>query len=379
MSQVTPQALPGISGSWVSSPPIYEYRWKFSATGKEYYARYAVNQGTFDAGTDIYVVTDPTASNFNTWHDGATGNPYQIVDGTTVELISTGAVTLYKFTKPTSASWISSGPTVTSITVANSVSNTRNFTVTHTGTLSASDIKYFIDGSDITSLGSPNTPITNLQTTSTGSTFDSYTVQKYGQHSVHIGNQKLIFPVTLSTSATYDARLTNNGITVSWPSSDSDWLSSFNYTTKSTSSTNRYIYLNSEATDIVSGDVTSGETLVIDTKYTNPSVGQYGYYIAVMKYDLITPSNSSIAETYWDPVVNLSYTWYTTPASSYQLNNSFVFDFASQQSTPSNTVRRGTNAYYPQRYPLISTNLFNRQRSVYAIGMTHKDTWDLFI
>ena len=34
---------------------------------------------------------------------------------------------------------------------------------------------------------------------------------------------------------------------------------------------------------------------------------------------------------------------------------------------------------YPDRYPLIMTNLFNRNRSLYSIGMTHKDTWDLFL
>jgi hypothetical protein len=370
---VSPQTLPNIdsSAAWAGT---YTYKYNTSNSSYHWYGLYDNNNTLTNEQRNIKVeiATD-------TWSDAGSMAPVAPVlnsDGT-ISLFSSG-ILLYKFTKPTTASWISSGPTVTSITVANSVSNTRNFTVTHTGTLSASDIKYFIDGSDITSLGSPNTPITNLQTTSTGSTFDSYTVQKYGQHSVHIGNQKLIFPVTLSTSTTYDARLTNNGITVSWPSSDSAWLSSFNYTTKSTSSTNRYIYLNKETTDSL-GDVTSGETLVIDTKYTSPSFGQYGYYIAVMKYDLLTPSNSSIAETYWDPVVNLSYTWNPSPASSYQLSNSFVFDFATQQSAPPNTTVRGTNAYYPQRYPLISTNLFNRQRSVYAIGMTHKDTWDLFI
>tara|TARA_B100000482_G_C12589309_1_gene290973 strand:- start:32 stop:1210 length:1179 start_codon:yes stop_codon:yes gene_type:complete len=33
----------------------------------------------------------------------------------------------------------------------------------------------------------------------------------------------------------------------------------------------------------------------------------------------------------------------------------------------------------PDRYPIIMTNLFNRNRSLYSIGMTHKDTWDLFL
>ena len=57
-------------------------------------------------------------------------------------------------------------------------------------------------------------------------------------------------------------------------------------------------------------------------------------------------------------------------------------------------VNRGTSTYdnsgppvattsngggKPDRYPLIMTNLFNRNRSLYSIGMTHKDTWDLFL
>jgi hypothetical protein len=57
-------------------------------------------------------------------------------------------------------------------------------------------------------------------------------------------------------------------------------------------------------------------------------------------------------------------------------------------------VNRGTSTYdnsgppvvttsngggKPDRYPLIMTNLFNRNRSIYSIGMTHKDTWDLFL
>ena len=41
--------------------------------------------------------------------------------------------------------------------------------------------------------------------------------------------------------------------------------------------------------------------------------------------------------------------------------------------------QNGGGSNYDDRFPLITTNLFNRQRSVYAIGMTHKDTWDLFL
>ena len=115
--------------------------------------------------------------------------------------------------------YVSSGPTVTSITVANEISSTRQFTVTHTGTLTASDISYTLNGTDITTFGSPSTPITNLQSTSTGSTFDSYTLSKQGSHSINIGNVFLNFYV-LSGTQTENDIVSNNNISVTFPDVD---------------------------------------------------------------------------------------------------------------------------------------------------------------
>lgn len=268
-----------------------------------------------------------------------------------------------------------SGPTVTAITVAQENDSTREFTVTHTGTLNASDITYFIDGTDITTLTSPNTPIFDLLTTATGSTFKSYTVNKIGFHSIHIDNKKLQFYVTGILLDNNPNRLADNNITVTWPTTDAEWLSHFSYSAKLFTTTN-YVYLNSQSNP-TGYSVTSGETLAINTTYKNPQNNVWGFHVILYQYNLLNNTATS-SEFYWDPVVNLTQTWNPSPASQYIYGNNFTFDFATQSQTPVAPVRRGGNGY-PDRYPLIMTNLFNRQRSIYAIGMTHKDTYDLFL
>ena len=60
------------------------------------------------------------------------------------------------------------------------------------------------------------------------------------------------------------------------------------------------------------------------------------------------------------------------------INNTVIATaiFDSNYVAPTTTSNGGGR---PDRYPLIMTNLFNRNRSIYSIGMTHKDTWDLFL
>jgi hypothetical protein len=49
----------------------------------------------------------------------------------------------------------------------------------------------------------------------------------------------------------------------------------------------------------------------------------------------------------------------------------YSFDFVSLiAQAPTNTSNGGGKR---RRYPIISTNLFDRQRSIYSIGLTHKD------
>lgn len=328
------------------------------------------------------------------WADAGSNNPVYLTS--TPSFAATTSVSGYPSTlyiwqssgsllnAYTIPSWGLSGPNVSSITVTNQNSGTRNFTVTHTGTLSASDITYFIDGTDITTLGSPNTPITNLQTTSTGSTFDSYTVQKAGQHTVKIADEILQFyvPPAQSNSGFSNQRLIDNNITVTWPTTTADWLSQSNNVFQDVTITNSLITLHGQNTN-GSGSVRVDEWLRIEKSYRDGTVGSnYGYKWYIIQHYYYPTQYATAQIGYWDPVTNLSLTITPNPQSEMLYNNNFTFDFATQAQSPQpngSTVQSGKGSNYDDRFPLITTNLFNRQRSVYAIGMTHKDTWDLFL
>ena len=102
----TPSTLPSIDSNSVWDG-THEYRWKSSITGYEVYKLVEVSSG--NGIGDIYDIVVDTST--NTWEDLGAGNPNDVTDGTTVQLGSgTGSLSnLYKFTKPTTAYWISSG------------------------------------------------------------------------------------------------------------------------------------------------------------------------------------------------------------------------------------------------------------------------------
>jgi hypothetical protein len=275
------------------------------------------------------------------------------------------------------------GPTVTSITVANEIASTRQFTVTHTGTLSASDITYTIDGVDITSLTSPNTPITNLQTTSTGSTFESYTVSKFGTHSINIGEKYLNFLVANSTT-NQDIFSSNYNITVNFPA-----LSSGTYTNN----------LGTLVSDAVVDSVTYGSQRIkikitkslilmyvwIYENYNTYQAGIQSFKVLIQQWDYGNLSGNTPEY--------ISNVFYVKPDTLYEntgspntlltfptgmLVDTYNWNFATDNNVPVSTTTSNGGGK-PDRYPLIMTNLFNRNRSLYSIGMTHKDTWDLFL
>lgn len=77
-------------------------------------------------------------------------------------------------------------------------------------------------------------------------------------------------------------------------------------------------------------------------------------------------------------------TTFTSTHGNYNLYKGTRYDTSSLLATANydtNYVATTTSngGGKPDRYPLIMTNLFNRNRSLYSIGMTHKDTWDLFL
>ena len=70
------------------------------------YEIYELNAATY---TQIKVSTDSLAADYNQWSDhDLTGNPTSVVDNGTVVTLSAN-VLLFEFTKPTVASWISTG------------------------------------------------------------------------------------------------------------------------------------------------------------------------------------------------------------------------------------------------------------------------------
>ena len=151
----------------------------------------------------------------------------------------------------------------------------------------------------------------------------------------------------------------------------------------------------------------------------NPLTTVFGYNRRLMQHTISATLDGVAGNIYINFVINdkvingvseIVATFYETRTigtdSSFQ-NNSVNYIIGAQQTmTYTQTLLGDTTTYYvsdwvysdeiegdnytppvstpsngggkPDRYPLIMTNLFNRNRSVYSIGMTHKDTWDLF-
>jgi hypothetical protein len=281
------------------------------------------------------------------------------------------------FTQPT----FSSGPTVTSITVAQETASTRQFTVTHGGTLSASDISYTINGTDITTFGSPSTPITNLQSTSTGSTFDSYTLSTQGSHSINIGDVFLNFYVLSSTNIENNEIVSNNNISVTFPNVDVNstgpWTNQLGTLVSGTTTSIRSFSNNRVRIKLLNNlKITS---IMIHKSFNSNT----GYSVIIEHWDYGNTSNGFPAYTsqvqYVDPDTLYESTGspnklITLPSG--MLVDTYNWNFATVNVQSTTTSNGGGK---PDRYPLIMTNLFNRNRSIYSIGMTHKDTWDLFL
>jgi hypothetical protein len=148
-------------------------------------------------------------------------------------------------------------------------------------------------------------------------------------------------------------------------------------TTMSISSTNTWTFDKREDHYVrYSGPTNAGQatpeiTFVVSGNSTN-IVGWFNYYDET---DYINSPTFNIGEQQtmsWTPsfLTNTTFSVEDWVYSNEPEGNGYV--------PPQQPVRTGGNGY-PDRYPLIMTNLFARQRSVYSIGMTHKDTWDLFL
>ena len=380
MGTVTPQTLPSVGTTQYSQ---YLWKWRSSATGYEIYDL-EHTPGNWAAGATTSVYTIQVDTSTNTWSDHGSNNPVSITIGgvthSAVEENSNGTVSLYGnsggtdmllyvFTKPTTASWISSGPTVTSITRN---ASTNLITVLHTGTLSSSDVTYTI--SNVSS------SITNLQTITNGSTFT--TSGTNGTHVIQIGNEILSYFIYNTTSGR-NIMSSNNNLTVSFPTTDNDWLSNFS---AYNSNTIANVVYTTTKTFINFAKNAANNYFVFITFNLSYNSTQGGFSVLTQIYDY---ENSSAANN-WAYSYSSTLQW-VYPEATFEstgsadtlitlptndIVTSFNWNFASVVA-PGTTTSNGGGK--PDRYPLIMTNLFNRNRSIYSIGMTHKDTWDLFL
>lgn len=193
-------------------------------------------------------------------------------------------------------------------------------------------------------------------------------------------------PVAISTS-TSSVYSSNNGITVTFPDINSGVYEN-NLGTVDSGVNTTVTY----GADIVRIYIESANSkqitrIAIYQNWTAYVANTYSFKVLYQFWDYENLTNNSPSYT--------SGVFYPNPDTLYETTGSpnetltfptgiqvdtFEWNFATAPTTNTPTATnfsRGSN--YDDRFPLITTNLFNRQRSVYAIGMTHKDTWNLFL
>jgi len=369
MSTVTPTVLPRLDGVWLYE----EYRLKFST---DTYAVYDLwdpdrNPPSWWDNTDDFAIQVTFAT--NTWSDYGSKKPHFVIEnGPVIELHDTSQL-LYSFTKPTEASWLTpgSGLSVTSIT-RNESNNL--ITVLHAGTLTSTDVNHTI--SNVSS------SITNLQTITNGSTFTASGAN--GTHVIRIGDEILTYFIYNTTSGR-QSMTSNNNLVVTFPTTDNAWLSNFSALNSETLTP--YVSYSETRTAIRLSVMDYTMWITFNLSYNET---QEGFSVLTEIYDWRSANSSNNYAHVYSSTLQWVYpeatfestgsadTLITLPTN--EIVTSFNWNFASipPPEEPVANSTRGTNGY-PDRYPLIMTNLFNRQRSIYAIGMTHKDTYDLFL
>lgn len=312
------------------------------------------------------------------WYDGSSGGQpqaFSINNGTASNpsiMVSSGDDV--KLTAGSSGNYgsftmfsISSGPTVTSITRNES---TNLITVLHTGTLTSSDVNHTI--SNVSS------SITNLQTITNGSTFTASSAN--GTHVIQI-NDEIISYFIYNTTGSLTTMSSDNNLVVTFPTTDNAWLSNFS-ALHSETLTPYVSYSNTKtAIRLAIMDYTIWITFNLSYNAT-----QEGYSVLTQIYDWRTTNSSNNYAHVYTSTLQWVYpeatfestgsadTLITLPTN--EIVTSYNWNFASVGAPVTTTSNGGGK---PDRYPLIMTNLFNRNRSLYSIGMTHKDTWDLFL
>ena len=367
----------GLQTSTSASGRYNLYTGSGNSVGSNHDMEFTINGSTITLNINPSTEGSANPNSFKIGTSSTAYTSHAVNSGDTITLCdaTNGTIKAMSFVVPSNFP-INSGPTVTSITVANEIASTRQFTVTHTGTLTASDICYTIDGVDITSLTSPNTPITNLQTTSTGSTFDSYTVSKFGTHSINIGEKYLNFLVANSTT-NQDIFSSNYNITVNFPALSSGTYTDNLGTLVSGAAVDSVLYGSQRIKIKIEKDLILMYVWIYEN-YNSYQVGIQSFKVLIQQWDYGNLTGNTPAY--------ISNAYYVKPDTLYEstgspntlltfptgmLVDTYNWNFATDNNVPVSTTT--SNGGRKRRYPIISTNLFDRQKSIFSIGLTHKD------
>ena len=372
---VSPNALTHTSTALFGS---YEWRYYDTTTTHYRYGMYHITNGAFfDVPTSLIKVGKSGQSDYNTWSDAnTTANPNQVVDNNTGNVSLNYSGTSYSFVKPTVATWISSGPTVTSHTAGIVITN---------DTIADTDFTWLKDGSTY----SP-TNLTLTASSTIGPNNDT------GYYYDDFENTTAIYTTTIDSKA------------VSALYVDIGWT--IGNTASSGRTTNSNRILNVLATIPSYITIGSGSDL---NGNPNPLTTVFSYNARVIQHTQTATIDGVTGNIYINFVINnkvidgvseIVATFYETRTigtdSSHQSNSVDYIIGAQQTMTYNQSLNGDTITYYvsdwvysnqpegdgyvapvstpsdggrKRRYPIISTNLFDRQRSIYSIGITHKD------
>jgi hypothetical protein len=166
----------------------------------------------------------------------------------------------------------------------------------------------------------------------------------------------------------------NNNLVVTFPINNIGWLSNFSALHSETMTP--YIAYTATKTSIRLGIMDYYMWITFNLSY---NATQKGYSVLTQTYDWrATNSSNNYAHVYTSTLqwvypeatfesTGSADTLITLPTNA--IVTSYNWNFASVGAPVTTTSNGGRK----RRYPIISTNLFDRQRSIYSIGLTHKD------
>ena len=357
--------------AWISD---FEYRHKSSVTGYEIYDLWKISHSNWFnvaagySNPDAYSIKVDTST--GVWSDNApTTTPLVNASNSTYVILSaSNGDELYRFTKPS----YFSGPTVTAHTW---VDLTENATVTTTDTVQASDFSFLKNDNSYT----PSSM--NLVSISNGYVYD-YTQTDTALYTATI-DSKSVSNFYLDTSwtsspLTYNGRSTNSNRilnvlgklpnTASFNFSTSIW----NTTSRTFHNNNRYMKIRfyktgsnaSPTTDLHVYFYVYGGGNNIEAKfvgYTYEGDELTGYLSTNQSFTVGAQATMSHTFTIdgTDQIIDVPDWIYSDEIEG------------DNYTPPVSTTSNGGGKR--RRYPIISTNLFDRQRSIFSIGLTHKD------